>query len=231
MYCIKCGVKLSDTEKSCPLCGTVPYHPDMAESNADSLYPKNKYPKTKKVSKAGILAAVTAFALISALIPFLCDLQIGGGVTWSAYVIGAVLMSYSSFVLPFWFKKPNPAVFTAIFFVSSGLYVLFINLITNGDWFLSFVFPTVGILGVMVTAVVTLCYYLKRGKLFIFGGAFVLLGGYMPLMELFLSITFDIKFMWWSLYPMIPLILIGLILIFFGMTPSARENVERRFFL
>ncbi len=231
MYCINCGVKLSDTEKSCPLCGTVLQRPDTVNTLADSLYPKNKYPKTKRVSKIGILIAVSIMAFISAVVTFVCDLQINGSVTWSAYVIGAVVSVYASFVLPFWFKKPNPVVFTALFFVMSGLYVLFINLITRGDWFLSFAFPTVGIIGIIVTAVVTLTHYLKCGKLFVFGGAFMAFGGFMPLMELFLSITFDIEFIWWSLYPMVPLVTAGLIIIFFAATPSAREAFERKFFL
>ena len=231
MYCINCGVKLSDTERACPLCGTVPYHPDLVRTEADSLYPKNKYPKTRKVSRVAIMTAISAAALLAIIIPTLCDLSIFSRITWSAYVIGAVLMAYLSFVMPFWFKKPNPVVFTAVFFVLSGLYLLFINLITKGDWFLTFAFPTVGFMGLTVTAVVTLTYYLKKGRLFIFGGAMILLGGFMPLMELFLSITFDLQFIWWSLYPMIPLVLLGGVLIFFGATPAAREGVERRFFL
>ncbi len=231
MYCINCGVKLSDTEKSCPLCGTVPYHPDLVRTEADSLYPKNKYPKTKKVSRMGIMAAITVVAIIPIVITLLCDLQLNSAVTWSAYVIGAILVGYVSFVLPFWFKKPNPIIFTALFFVTSGIYVLFINLINHGDWFLSFAFPTAGIIGLIITALVALTHYLKRGRLFIYGGAFIAVGCYMPLMELFLSITFDFNFIWWSLYPLIPLVLIGLTLIFFGVSPAAREGVERRFFL
>ncbi|MBE6650361.1 MAG: zinc ribbon domain-containing protein [Ruminococcaceae bacterium] len=231
MYCINCGVKLSDTEKSCPLCGTVPYHPDLVRTEADSLYPKNKYPKTKKVSRIGIMMAMSILSLIAAIVPMLCDFGINSSMTWSAFVVGAVVMGYPAFVLPFWFKKPNPAIFTAVFFVCSALYLLFINIITSGDWFLSFVFPTVGVIGLTITAVVTLTYYLKNGKLFVFGGAFLAIGGYMPLMELFLSITFGYDFIWWSLYPMVPLMAFGLILIFFGATPSAREGVERRFFL
>ena len=231
MYCINCGVKLSDTEKSCPLCGIVPYHPDLVRTEVDSLYPKNKYPKTKKVSRVGIMVAVSIFSLLAAIVPMLCDFGIYSGMTWSSYVIGAVIMAYLSFILPFWFKKPNPAIFTAIFFISAALYLLFINIITDGDWFLSFVFPTVGVIGFTVTVVVTLTYYLKRGKLFVFGGALCMIGGYMPLMELFLSITFGFDFIWWSLYPMVPLMALGLVLIFFGATPSARESVERKFFL
>ncbi len=231
MYCIKCGVKLSDTEKSCPLCGTVPYHPDLARTQADSLYPKNKYPKTKKVSRMGIMMAVTVVSILPILITVLCDLQVYGTVSWSGYVLGAIVTVYSSFVMPFWFKKPNPVIFTPLFFALSGVYLLYINYVNNGDWFLSFAFPNVLAVGLIVTALVTLTRYLRKGRLFVYGGAFILLGAYMPLMELFLTITFDVRFIWWSLYPMITLVLLGLLLIFFGITPSARENVERRFFI
>ena len=31
MYCIKCGVELADTEKQCPLCGTLVYHPELEQ--------------------------------------------------------------------------------------------------------------------------------------------------------------------------------------------------------
>ena len=37
MYCVKCGVQLADTEKSCPLCGTRVYHPDLVQAEATPL--------------------------------------------------------------------------------------------------------------------------------------------------------------------------------------------------
>ena len=37
MYCINCGVKLADSEKRCPLCGTVPYHPDIVRQEGEAL--------------------------------------------------------------------------------------------------------------------------------------------------------------------------------------------------
>ena len=48
MYCINCGVKLADTENKCPLCGTVPYHPDIQRGSAEKPYPIKEYPKSKK---------------------------------------------------------------------------------------------------------------------------------------------------------------------------------------
>jgi hypothetical protein len=45
MYCVKCGVKLEDTEKMCPLCGTMVFHPDIKRDDVERLYPENNYPK------------------------------------------------------------------------------------------------------------------------------------------------------------------------------------------
>lgn len=231
MYCINCGVKLSDTEKVCALCGTVPYHPEIPLSQTDSLYPKNKFPKTNKLSRSSIMFLVTAIALLPILITVLCDLQINGRVSWSGYVIGAICVLYPSIVLPWWFKKPNPVIFTSVFFVLTEVYLLFINLYTNGNWFLSFAFPVTAFVALIVITVVTLDYYLKRGKLFIYGGAFILGGLFMILLEFLLYITFATSFIWWCLYPLIPLVLLGGLLIFFGISQSARESFERKFFI
>ena len=51
MFCVKCGVKLADTEKICPLCGTTVYHPDIAVNEDDRLYPAGRNPKMKTNAK------------------------------------------------------------------------------------------------------------------------------------------------------------------------------------
>ena len=230
MYCINCGVKLSDTEKACPLCGTVPYHPDLVKAQKINLYPQNTYLKNS-VSHIGIKVIVSAAFLTALFIAFLCNVEISGAVTWSAYVIGALLTGYVCFVLPFWFKKPSPIIFVPISFFTIGVYVLFINLFTGGRWFLSFAFPVIGMIGLLTVTVIVLTTYIKRGRLYIFGGAIIIFGGFMPLVELFLSITFGIKFIWWSLIPMSALVIVGGTVLFFAMCPVARERVERKFFL
>ncbi len=230
MYCINCGVKLADSEKSCPLCGTVPYHPNLIIKETAGLYPSGKMPYSKP-STVGIKVIVTVGFVIALLISFLCDMQLSGRVSWSFYVIGTLLTAYISFVLPFWFKKPSPVIFVPLSFVTVGIYLLFINLFTNGAWFLSFAFPVVGIIGLLVTSVVTLSIFFRRARLYIFGGALVLLGGFMPLLELFLTITFDLKFVWWSLYPLVALSFVGLTVLFFAISPTAREAFERKFFI
>ena len=113
-----------------------------------------------------------------------------------------------------------------------GLYLLYINLVTDGQWFLTFAFPVLGGLGLIITTVVTLCRYIHRGRLYVFGGSAITLGLFMPVMETLLNLTFHIKsFHGWFIYPMNALILLGGTLIFLAINKRAREKMERKFFI
>lgn len=231
MYCVNCGVRLADTEKKCPLCGTVPYHPDIVSEQGEDLYPKDSYP-VQQMSVKGVMIIITTAFVIAALISLICDLKFSGGIVWSGYVIGALIISYCSVVLPAWFDKPNPVVFVPSVLGGVMLYLLYINLASGGNWFMSFALPVSGAFTLIVTAVITLIRYVKGGRLYIFGGASIALGGLSVLIEFLLSVTFNgIPFLAWSLYPLITLTLVGGMLIFLAIYPPARETMERKFFI
>lgn len=230
MYCVNCGVRLADSEKKCPLCGVTVFHPDIERPEGERLYPPEKYPAPQVNSRAAVIVLSTLF-LMPAVITLLCDLQINGGVTWSGYVVGALIMSYVILVLPLWFREPNPVIFVPCGFAAVGLYLLYINLATGGDWFLSFAFPVVGGIGLILTALSALLRYLRRGRLYIFGGTAIALGLFMPLTEFLLILTFGLEKFAWSLYPMVALVLLGLMLIAVAVHRPSREMMERKFFL
>ncbi len=231
MYCIACGVKLADSEKKCPLCGTLVYHPDLKQPEGERLFPVNQEPP-KEVSPWGIQVIILTVLLLPLLTVLLCDLPFHGRITWSGYVIGSLVFLYVVAVLPYWFKSHNPVIFVPIDFAVACGYLLYINYATNGNWFMTFAFPITGFFGLLVTAIVTLYRYVRRGRLYIYGGAAVLTGLFMPVMELFFSITFqNIGFIGWSFYPLGALCLFGGFLIFLGICRPARELMERKFFL
>lgn len=231
MYCISCGVKLADSEKKCPLCGVEVFHPHLQRKQQEPLYPLSDN-KEKEVSPWGIRLLVTILYLLPLVTVFLCDWPVNGEITWSGYVIGALLLCYVMVMLPLWFRHPNPVIFVPIDFAAVAVYLLYINWALKGNWFMSFAFPVTGFCALLVTAVVTLTRYVRRGRLYVFGGAAVLAGLFLPVMELLLYITFDpISFMGWSFYPMGALVLFGLLLIFLGICRPAREMMERKFFL
>lgn len=230
MYCIKCGVKLADSEKKCPLCGTQPYHPEITREEGTPLYPRDSYPPAEVHPKV-IPVVLLILCLIPAVITLLCDLRINGAVTWSGYVIGALILGYVIFALPTWFEKPNPVIFVPCDFAAVILYLLYIDLVTGGSWFLSFAFPVAGGIGIIVTAVVTLLRYVRRGRLYILGGAIIALGAMVLLIEFLIGVTFDRPLVGWSLYSLVTAVLLGGLLIYLAINKAARETMERKLFI
>ena len=231
MYCVNCGVKLGEAEKSCPLCATAVFHPDLPGPKGEPLYPAQRYPAPQVSSRGGQII-LTALFLIPLLICIQCDLLVKGRITWSGYVAGALVTAYAVLVLPLWFRRPNPAVFCPVSFLAVGLYLLYINLVTGGNWFVSFALPVTAGVGLICTTVAVLLRYLRRGRLYIFGGAMMVLGAFMLLVEFLLCATFEvIRFYGWSLYPMTALMILGGMLIFLAVNRRAREKMEKRFFI
>ena len=229
MYCVKCGVKLADTEKKCPLCGTVVYHPELEQVAEPPLYPINKMPPVTSGSKA-LNGAVIILFFIPMLVCFFADLMLDGKAEWFGYVAGALIFSYVTVALPFWFKKPNPIIFVPCDFAAAALFLLYIDLETRGGWFLPFAFPTVGGLALITCTVVTLIYTLRRGTLYILGGAFMALGSFMLLVEFLMTLTFGLAFIGWSIYPLVVLVLGGGLMIYLAINRAARETLERKLF-
>lgn len=231
MYCIKCGVELADSEKKCPLCNTHVFHPQLSAPGSEGLYPPDLYPPMQ-VRPWGVLTIVSVLFLLPLFITLICDLQINRAITWSGYVVGGLAVAYVMMVLPFWFRRPNPVIFVPCSFASVVLFLLYINWYTGGNWFLGFAFPLTGGIGLIVTAVVTLTRYIHRGRLYIYGGAAIALGAFMPVMELLMNITFHrpLTFLW-SPYPLTALWLLGATLLTTAICRPLRESLSKRLFI
>ena len=229
MYCVKCGVKLADTEQKCPLCDTTVYHPEITRPKVRPLYPQGKMPGVSSERKALSGMLIPVF-LLPMVISFFADFQGDGRLDWFGYVAGALAVGYVAFALPLWFQKPKPVVFVPCIFAAAALYLLYIDLIAAGGWFLRFALPVTVGLALITCTVVTLLYYIGRGKLYIFGGASIALGVSSLGIELLLANTFDVSFIGWSFYSLVVLILLGCVLIYLGRNSTAREMVERKLF-
>lgn len=231
MYCIKCGVELSDPKRACPLCKTVPYHPEVDETGELPTYPPFVKPE-KKMKRGLIMLLFTLLYALCAAQLALLNVVINDGLSWSAYAIGGMLLFYLAVGLPLWFKKPNPVIFTPCFFVGAELYLLMANELSGGDWFLSFAFPVAGIVGIIATAVVTLIKYVKKGYFYIIGGAIIAVGVDVMLVELFATVTFELEyFHMWSAYPASACLVIGFALIILGICAPLRHWFAKKFFI
>ena len=231
MYCIKCGVKLADSEQKCPLCNTHVFHPDLSRTQAERPYPENLYPP-RQVRPWGMLVIITMLFLLPLFISLICDLQLNGQIRWSGYVVGALALVYIMLILPRWFRRHHPVIFVPVSFAAIALYLLYINIVTEGGWYLTFALPVTCGLGLIITAVVALNRYIGRGRLFVYGGASLALAIFAPVMELLLNHTFHFPLVLsWSLYPMTALVLLGATLLVIACCKPLRESLGKRLFI
>lgn len=232
MYCVKCGVELADSERRCPLCGTVVFHPELERPEGRPPFPRDGDFAPETVSRSGLLFVLSMLFALPVVITLLCDWQINGHIVWAGYATGAIVLLYILAILPMWFQKPNPVIFVPVDFAAAALYLLYVNCATGGHWFLSFALPATGAAGLIVTAAVTLLRYVRKGHLFIFGGALILTGGYTVLLEFLLNVTFRLhEGFIWSFYPLAACFILGMTLIIIGICRPLRESLHRKFFI
>ncbi len=231
MFCIKCGVELSNGQAVCPVCSTKVCHPDFPINEDGVTYPRKEF-QSEEFNRKGLLFVVSFFFLLPIVIPILLEMTMQNNVSWSGIVAGGTLLGYLCLILPFWFKNPNPVIFVPCDFAAVAVYLLYINTQTNGDWFLSFAFPVSAIFGAIITTVVALLKYVHRGKLYIFGGGFIGLGVWTCLVEFFIRLTFDVHPTFiWSLCTLSTLFIIGMMLIIIGIVKPLKESLRKIFFL
>lgn len=232
MYCVNCGIKLADGQKFCPVCNTRAYHPDVPASDAPPVYPNKEF-QSEEYNRRGLLFVISILWFIPFVLPVIFELAWHATVTWSGLVAGGVLLGYIMLILPFWFKNAPPIIFVGSDFAAILLYLLYIDLEQGGkDWFLSFALPVAGGFGIICCAVVTLCGYIRRGYLYIFGGAMVALGVWTVLIEFLVWVTFGIVSpVFWSACSFTSLFVIGMLLIVIGIVKPLKESLKKRFFL
>ncbi len=231
MYCIKCGVELSEGQKICPLCHTKVYHPDLPVEQATPTYPQKEF-QSEEFNPRGVLFVITILAalVIGLVVGF--ELSLHHTVGWSGYAAGGILLAYVAAVLPCWFKHPNPVIFVPCDFVGALGLLLYINLRTGGNWFISFALPVTASLCAIVSAMVALLRYLRRGRLYTVGGGLIALGVWTALLEYLLRTALEAKTpIFWSPFSGGSLFIMGMMLIVIAIVRPLRESLRKIFFV
>ena len=209
MYCIKCGVELGDSEEKCPLCGLIPYHPELSKNRKvkNKPYPDTIAKPQRSFKRVSVMLMVSWLTAILLLTLMLVDYSLNHDMMWSKYVMISIVLFYILVFLPQWFKRPNSVVFVSIDMIAITGFLALICLFVKGSWFLTFALPMMIFATVISVGVVTLIKYVRKGYLYIAGGSFILLGIAMVVMEILINITFDIKNLGEFITKCIPIIL------------------------
>ena len=230
MYCVKCGVRLREGVKACPLCGTPLWCPEAGEGEPTATY-SDRYPVVSRQKRLTVMASLTVTLLAAMIACFSIAVNTTGRMGWSFYVIAGTAAFYFAFLMPFWFRRPHPMIFVPLAFVSVCLLLLGISLYTGGRWFWTFAFPLTALLAALTIGAVALYRYVKRGTVFITGGLLMAIGGGCLLAELFQHLTFHTPMFAWSLYAAAVFFLFGGFLILAGIIRPLREHLQRTFFI
>ena len=227
MYCVKCGVRLQDGVKSCPLCATPVWNPD--QETEEPGYPDQYTHAHKESTLPGAIALTVICATEIAVILTVC-FRLYGELRWGGYAIGGIALFYIFAVLPFWFRNPPGEVFLPVDHAAAALFVLYVCLKTGGHWFLGFALPVIIASCLLSTATFCLLKYVKGGRPFILGGLLLALGGLTVLIEFFEHLTFHREMFRWSLYSLTGFCAAGLFLLLAGLIPDLRHALRKRFF-
>ncbi|MGI6608506.1 MAG: DUF6320 domain-containing protein [Erysipelotrichaceae bacterium] len=230
MYCVKCGVKLSDDLNVCPLCQTkVYYNEEQVKVLKEKKYPETL--PTKSNANKSLASILTMFSLLAVSIILTLCYQLYGEINWGGYAIFSIGVFYCVFILPLWFDKFNPIVSVVINHTAISLFLLYINVKTDGNWFLSFALPLNIIICVNVVLAIILIKYVSKGRYFFAGGIIILIGLSSMLVEFFQHITFNTKMFLWSIYVINCCGIFGIFLILAGIIKPLRNYLNKRFFI
>ena len=248
MYCINCGVELSAGQTVCPICETKVYHPDIKPEKVPPKFP-HKPLRTEITAKHGVLAVISATTLFFTLFTLFLDLLLIGQegaqtiiqwwapgnlhIEWGHFVIGATLVLYAIFIVPLWCKRIYPVLVASMVFASGVLYLLFIAWQTNGwNWFLPFALPTVAFLGILTVISIAICEFLPNLRLVCLGSAFLLVSGFVIVLELLMDLVFNGAILiLWSPFVSVLFLVVSILLFACAIFPELRASLKKIFFL
>lgn len=170
--------------------------------------------------------------LIPALVVLAIDLLSSGGVSWSLYVIGALVCVYCWFMVPLFYRFKRPYVYITIDFTSLTLYLMLIAYLTGGrDWYLGIALPvllvTVLLLQLMVVAIRRLEWQpLERAA-----AVCLLLAGYLVALDMIADLYTGSIFLNWSVYAGLPLLVLAAVFLVLEKKRGLKEAIKKRLFV
>ncbi len=226
---MKCGAKLGEREVKCPLCGFD--LPILSPKQEKSLYPRTARSGDREDFK-GLLLFFTLLLCGAGGAVLAMDLSRGGGVSFSAWVLFGLLLFYTAFLLPRWFRRPNPVIFLPVFGVCFLTMLWYLDFFYGSGWFFPLVLPLTGGFFLMLEAVVTLVRYVRGGAFYVYGGFFIGIACLSFAAELGFRAFFGYPIcLSWSLIPLILFSVMGIGLLVIAIVPPFRVYVQKRFFV
>lgn len=233
-YCVNCGVELSSGAEKCPLCDTKVINPNgnKDDKQPDPLYPPYGQHTGQQISRKSVVALLSLIALLPVSISIVCNISINGAVTWSGFVIAAIALVYIVTVIPIGLGKKHYITCLSADFIGILLFLLYIEFMTNGKWFLNFAMPIVVFIASVIISISGIASK-RHIRTSILASVITFSTGIFCLFtEILLNLSFGIHDkLVWSLYPFITLTVLSAVIFVIGRNEPLKEKLEKKFFI
>jgi hypothetical protein len=240
-FCVNCGVRLGDAERKCPLCGVQvinpvrPFDPDAPRPYPD---PIEAGPIKERFDRRTIASIITSSLALPALLTAAVDLIYGGSLSWSLYVIGAVVMVWVFSALPLLHSRAearNRGLLSLLVPDSVALltYLWVIERLAAPDkWFIRLALPIAGTVCLLLILNAFLIEHrILRGLTALVG---LMLSASVMVVVIEIATEFNLDkhvSVTWSLFVVIPCVILSIILLILGRNRSFSEDMARRLHL
>lgn len=229
-YCVHCGVKLGESEKRCPLCSTIVLDPlQPPDPFAPRPYPVRTPEQQLRHNKKFFLVLACLILLLPSILCMMVDLLLGSGVTWSIYPSGVLFLLFAGIAVPLLAKKWRTYISLGFNFFTLSAYLFLVERLTGGQWFFSYVFPSLGMFLIILLLPILLFQWGKLNKLTLLAACIAGIAVGCLGIEWICDVVANGKtFFSWSPFVSAPCIFVSLVLFFINGNRSIREEVRRR---
>lgn len=232
-YCVNCGVELKKSEKYCPLCSVEVLNPKAPwQEPPERPYPRYLETLVNRIDKRYFATLAGLILMIPMMITILLDILDGGGLTWSAYIVGAMALLFIFVVLPFYFKHYHTVIFLSANCAAVLLYLLFIEKTNGGHWFVALGLPIT--VAASIAIIILTLLFTKSSRMTMLkkaAGIFIATGLFVLVVEVFVKLDMRGPFtLTWSYYALIPCVVLGAAALILEHRKNFKEEVRRRLF-
>jgi len=228
-YCVNCGVKLAKSENKCPLCNTKVINPNKLKDEYVPAYP-SQIEKFKTINYKFVAKLIILILLTLAAITVFCDLIITKSISWSIYVVCAILCLSSHLIFAF---NKNIYLSYAVILITTEILLYVIAFLNDGmNWYIYLVLPFVFIFWCYIMICTRIIKKRKKGILrrFIMCLLFssVALIGIESGIDLFRHNEIHYT---WSLYAALPITIVSILLFIISFNRKLLEEIKQRIFI
>lgn len=229
-YCVHCGVKLDDAETRCPLCGIEAFDPlSPRAQDIPKPYPARTPEQTLMMNRKYAISMLSLLLLIPAGLCLLLDL-LGGGVSWSIYPSGILVLCWITVIVPLLMRKRRT--YSTIFVAGTTLsgYLFMIERLSNAPgWFFPIVLPALALSLAMICFTIALVRKWKVRALAVFAAALAQVGALCLAVEVLCARHAGGQALSWSPYVITPCVFFALLMYLIGRDRLLYEEFRRRF--